>query len=149
MAAQRHDAELARIRAEVAAATDAERRRIERDLHDDVQQRLVALTMNLGIARELGSPAAAQAALDRSRDEALDIVAQVCALARGVYPPLLVDRGLDAALSGLTAAMPLPVRARVRLARRCPPGAEAVVDPPGGGTGLAGLAERVGALGGR
>jgi signal transduction histidine kinase len=119
---------LARSRAEVVAATDAERRRIERDLHDGAQQRLVSLAMNLGMARAnlADAPGPARQAIEQAHDEATQALAELRELVRGLHPAVLSDRGLDAALSGLAARAPLPVRLRVDLARRCSPSVEAV-----------------------
>src|SRR6267378_7175836 len=107
---------LARSRADLVAAADAERRRIERDLHDGAQQRLVSLAMNLGMARERfeSEPEPVRQAIAAAHDEA------VLALA------VLNDRGLDAALSGLAARAPLPVRLRVDVPGPASPGVEAV-----------------------
>jgi signal transduction histidine kinase len=119
---------LARSRAEIVAATDAERRRIERDLHDGTQQRLVSLAMHLGMARtsltDAGEPA--RQAIARAHDEAVAALAELREFVRGLHPAVLNDRGLDAALPGIVARAPLPVRLRVDLASRCSPSIEAV-----------------------
>jgi signal transduction histidine kinase len=120
---------LARSRADVVAATDAERRRIERDLHDGAQQRLVSLAMNLGMARATLTGEASEPvrkAIETAHDEATLALAELRDLVRGLHPPVLGDRGLDAALSGLAARAPLPVRLRVDVAPRCAPSIEAV-----------------------
>jgi signal transduction histidine kinase len=119
---------LTRSRAEVVAATDAERRRIERDLHDGAQQRLVSLAMNLGMARATLTdvPEPARRALAEAHDEAKLALAELRDLVRGLHPAVLNDRGLDAALSGLAARAPVPVRLRVGVAPRCSPTIEAV-----------------------
>jgi signal transduction histidine kinase len=124
----RRVAALARSRAEIVAATDAERRRIERDLHDGIQQRLVSLAMHLGMARaELtDAPGPARRAIEQAHDEATDALAELRRFVRGLHPAVLEDRGLDAALTGIAAQAPLPVRLRVAVADRCPPGIEAV-----------------------
>jgi signal transduction histidine kinase len=98
-------------RARVIAAADAERRRIERDLHDGAQQRLVALSLTLGMARgKLGSdPAQAQALVDEAHAEARAAVAELRDLARGIHPAVLTDRGLAAALAELATRSPVPV----------------------------------------
>jgi signal transduction histidine kinase len=103
---------LARSRASAVAAADAERRRIERDLHDGAQQRLVSLAMNLGIARETLTdlPEDARQAIASAHDEAVLALSEVREFIRGLHPAVLNDRGLDAALSGLAARAPLPVR---------------------------------------
>jgi signal transduction histidine kinase len=119
---------LARSRAEVVAATDAERRRIERDLHDGAQQRLVSLAMNLGMARAslTDAPEPARQAIEQAHDQATEALAELREFVRGLHPAVLNDRGLDAALSGLAARAPLPVRLRVDVAPRCSPSVEAV-----------------------
>ncbi|MFC8190998.1 sensor histidine kinase [Cellulomonas sp. NPDC057328] len=119
---------LSRSRADVVAATDAERRRIERDLHDGAQQRLVSLAMNLGMARAALTDASGPAgrAIEAAHDEAVQAVAELRELVRGLHPAVLDDRGLDAALSGIAARAPLPVRLTVAVAPRCSPVIEAI-----------------------
>src|SRR5215470_3147642 len=119
---------LARSRAEVVAAADAERRRIERDLHDGAQQRLVSLAMNLGMARErfADAPEPVRRAIADAHDEAVLALSELREFIRGLHPAVLNDRGLDAALSGLAARAPLPVRLRVDVPRPASPSVEAV-----------------------
>jgi signal transduction histidine kinase len=119
---------LARSRADIVAATDAERRRIERDLHDGTQQRLVSLAMNLGMARArlAGAPEPVLQAIADAHDEAMLALAELRDFIRGLHPAVLNDRGLDAALSGLAARAPLPVRLRVEVPRPAVPSVEAV-----------------------
>ena len=119
---------LARSRAEVVAATDAERRRIERDLHDGTQRRLVSLAMHLGMARAslTDVPEEVRQVIEQAHDEATEALAELRQLVRGLHPAVLDDRGLDAALSGIAANAPLPVRLRVDVADRCSPSIEAV-----------------------
>jgi signal transduction histidine kinase len=119
---------LSRSRAEIVAATDAERRRIERDLHDGAQQRLVSLAMNLGIARATLTdvPEPARRAIEEAHDEATQALAELREFVRGLHPAVLNDRGLDAALSGIAARSPVPVRLRVDVDRRCSPTIEAI-----------------------
>ena len=119
---------LARSRADLVAAADAERRRIERDLHDGAQQRLVSLAMNLGMARErfAEAPEPVRQAIAEAHDEALLALSELREFIRGLHPAVLNDRGLDAALSGLAARAPLPVRLRVDVPRPAAPGIEAV-----------------------
>jgi signal transduction histidine kinase len=108
-------------------AADAERRRLERDLHDGTQQRLVALAMNLGLARVQAQTAEqAHQALAEAHEDAKTALAELRNLVRGLHPAVLEDRGLDAALSGLAARMPIPVRLTVDLPRRPPATIEAV-----------------------
>ncbi|MCL2583950.1 MAG: histidine kinase [Streptosporangiales bacterium] len=115
-------------RAGVVDAADAERRRLERDLHDGTQQRLVSLAMNLGLARaRAGTLDEAQAAIAAAHEEAKTALAELRDLVRGLHPAVLEDRGLDAALSGITARMPIPVKLTVDdMARRPSPAIEAV-----------------------
>jgi signal transduction histidine kinase len=119
---------LARSRADIVAAADAERRRIERDLHDGAQQRLVSLAMNLGMARErfAGAPEPVRRAIAEAHDEAVLALSELREFIRGLHPAVLNDRGLDAALSGLAARAPLPVRLRVDVSRPASPSVEAV-----------------------
>jgi len=115
-------------RAGVVDAAEAERRRIERDLHDGAQQRLVALAMSLGLAREKldHDPAAARALIDEAHREAKNALVELRDLARGLHPPVLTDRGLTAAVAGLASRAPLPVEVDVRVERRCPPSIEGI-----------------------
>ena len=118
---------LTQTRAGVVDAADAERRRLERDLHDGTQQRLVSLAMNLGMARaQAMSAEEAQQAIVEAHEEAKAALAELRDLIRGLHPAVLEDRGLDAALSGVTARMPIPVRLTVDLPRRPAPVIEAV-----------------------
>jgi signal transduction histidine kinase len=119
---------LARSRAEIVAATDAERRRIERDLHDGTQRRLVSLAMQLGMARNslADAPEPVRQVIEQAHDEATEALAELRQLVRGLHPAVLDDRGLDAALSGIAANAPLPVRLRVDVPARCSPSIEAV-----------------------
>lgn len=107
---------LTQTRSEAVAAADAERRRIERDLHDGAQQRLVALGVELGVARRLAEkdPEAAAAAIELAHGEVKATLAELRDLVRGIHPAVLSDRGLDAALSALAARSPVPVQVDVR-----------------------------------
>ncbi len=121
--------ELEHSRAEVIDAAEAERRRIERDLHDGAQQRLVAMTMELARAQArfaAEDPAAARVLVDQAHAQALASLAELRSLVRGVHPPVLSDRGLDAALSGLAALCPVPVTVDVDMAGRPGPAVEAI-----------------------
>src|SRR5215211_1271065 len=178
--------------ARLVAAGDAARRRIERDLHDGAQQRLVSLSVTLNLARRHAEPGSRTAALlDSAVAELTAGLSELRELARGIHPPVLTERGLDPALEGLAARAPLPVTLSSPLGERLPPAVEAaayfvvmealtnvakyasataaevtvqrtdghvVIDvtddgvggaDPAGGSGLAGLADRVAALGGR
>jgi signal transduction histidine kinase len=119
---------LTESRARVVDAADAERRRIERDLHDGTQQHLVSLAMNLGMAKEKfeSDPEAARQLVADAHQQAKDSITELRYVIRGVYPAVLTDRGLDAALSALAARSPVPVRLQVDLPRRPNPTAEAI-----------------------
>ncbi|MEW2356842.1 sensor histidine kinase [Spirillospora sp. NPDC029432] len=125
---ERRVEDLAEKRAGVVDAADIERRRIERDLHDGAQQRLVSLAMNLGLARETltGVPDPAMRVIVEAHEEAKEALADMRALIRGLHPAVLEDRGLDAALSGVAARVPLPVRLRVDVPVRASSTVEAV-----------------------
>jgi signal transduction histidine kinase len=120
--------ELESSRAQVIDAAEAERRRIERDLHDGAQQRLVSLAMELGRAKaKFGSdPDAAAAIVGMAHEQAKEALAELRNLVRGVHPPVLTDRGLDPALSGLAALSPVPVTVRADLQDRLPAPVEAI-----------------------
>jgi signal transduction histidine kinase len=107
-------------RARVVDSAEAERRRIERDLHDGAQQRLVALAMNLGRAkaRYEDDPEGARTLLDEAHSEAKQALVELRNLARGIHPAVLTDRGLDAALSGLAARSPVPVTVEIDVGTR-------------------------------
>jgi signal transduction histidine kinase len=119
---------LSESRAGVVDAADAERRRIERDLHDGAQQRLVSLAMNLGMAREnlRDLPDEARKVIEEAHEEAKEALAEMRTLVRGLHPAVLEDRGLDAALSGIAARAPLPVGLSVDMSERASPTIEAV-----------------------
>jgi signal transduction histidine kinase len=113
---------LTRTRRGALDVQEAELRRIERDLHDGAQARLVALSMQLGRAEERleNDPEAAQ--LVRSaREEAGAAIAELRDLARGIAPPVLADRGLVAAVDALGKRSALPVTVDARVSRRLPP----------------------------
>ena len=111
--------QLTETRAGVVDAADAERRRLERDLHDGTQQRLVSLAINLGMARaQAGSAEEAKQAIAEAHEEAKAALAELRDLIRGLHPAVLEDRGLDAALSGIAARAPLPVRVQVAASGR-------------------------------
>ena len=113
-----------------AAAVDLaaeDRRRIERDLHDGVQQRLVSMAMDLGRAKEKmdTDPDRAKELVTEAHEEAKLAITEVRDLARGIHPAVLTDRGLDAALSSLAARSTVPVEVQVDVAERPPASAEA------------------------
>src|SRR4051812_43603155 len=117
---------LEETRAGMVAAADAERRRIERDLHDGAQQRLVALAMTLGRARASEDPAHTRRLVDEAHGEAKEALVELRNLARGIPPAVLTDRGLDAAVPALAARCPVPVAVDVDLPRRAGAGTEAI-----------------------
>jgi signal transduction histidine kinase len=120
---------LRRSRARLTAGAERERRRIERDLHDGAQQRLVALRIELELAEELVRRDPALGAdrlreLEQEVDEALE---ELRTLAHGVYPPLLADRGLPEALRAATARSRLTTELRAHQVGRYPPEVESAV----------------------
>ncbi|MDO9396311.1 MAG: histidine kinase [Herbiconiux sp.] len=106
-----------------------ERQRIERDLHDGVQPRLVAVAMTLGMARSKldSDPAAARELLDEAHRETKESITELRHLARGIHPAVLSDRGLDAALSAVAEHCTVPTSVRVDLRERPGKEAEAVI----------------------
>ncbi len=185
--------DLTRTRAAAADVQAAELHRIERDLHDGAQARLVAVTMELGRARERldDDPELARELVASAHREAAAAIVELRELVAGIYPSVLADRGLDAAVSSVAAASSVPVQVHVSLPGRLPAAAEVAAyfvvaeaianvgkhsnashaeirialadetlvveiedDGSGGadlgnGSGLKGLADRVGALDGR
>src|SRR5689334_14198526 len=120
--------EVEKSRERVVDAAEAERVRIERDLHDGAQQRLVALAMDLGRAKAkfADDPAAAAGLVDQAHAQAKEALTELRNLVRGVHPPVLTERGLDAALSGLAALCPVPVEVHVDVPVRPRAAVEAV-----------------------
>jgi signal transduction histidine kinase len=127
-ALQARVSELEVSRERVVDAAEAERRRIERDLHDGAQQRLVAVAMELGRAKAkfADDVEAAAELVDQAHAEAKAALVELRDLVRGVHPPVLTDRGLDAALSGLAVRCPVPVELHVDVPVRPRPAVEAV-----------------------
>ena len=118
--------EVARSRARLVDAFEVERRRIERDLHDGAQQRLLALSMQLGLARlELAPSSPAAEPVARAHELAKEALAELRELIRGVHPKILADRGLHAALREVADRAPLPVDVEAALPQRLPGGVEA------------------------
>ena len=107
-------------------AQDAELRRIERDLHDGAQARLVALGMSLGLAEQklASDPEGAQQLVTEARIGIGEALQELRDLARGIHPPVLADRGLGAALATLADRSALPVTVSVALEERLPPAVE-------------------------
>ncbi|MET9321021.1 sensor domain-containing protein [Streptomyces sp. NPDC003038] len=189
---ERRIAELESDRGVVVDTAAADLRRIERDLHDGAQARLVALAMGLGLAKEklLEDPQGAAAMVDEAHGEVKIALQELRDLARGIHPAVLTDRGLDAALSSVASRCVVPVKVAVDLPARPAEAIEGIAyfvvsellqnvskhagarvagvevwragarllirvsdDGRGGarmsgGTGLAGLAERLGAVDG-
>ncbi|MEF3120709.1 sensor histidine kinase [Kocuria flava] len=147
-------AELRRRAAEAAAARETavrgartERSRIERDLHDGVQPQLVAVAMNLSMARRRidDDPAAAKELIAEAHATTKAAIAELRRLARGFHPAVLEDRGLDAALSAVAAQSPVPVAVDVRVPRLAPETEAAVYFAVA--EGLANVVKHAGATG--
>ncbi|TXS56393.1 sensor histidine kinase [Streptomyces sp. t39] len=117
---ERRVAELESDRGVVVDTAAADLRRIERDLHDGAQARLVALAMGLGLAKEklLEDPEAAAAMVDEAHGEVKLALQELRDLARGIHPAVLTDRGLDAALSAVASRCTAPVQVTVDLEER-------------------------------
>ncbi|MFE7133426.1 sensor histidine kinase [Streptomyces sp. NPDC057638] len=117
---ERRIAELESDRGVVVDTAAADLRRIERDLHDGAQARLVALAMGLGLAKEklLEDPDAAAAMVDEAHGEIKLALQELRDLARGIHPAVLTDRGLDAALSSIASRCTAPVKVQVELTER-------------------------------
>jgi signal transduction histidine kinase len=116
-------------RQRLVAAADEARRRLERNLHDGAQQQLVALKITLQLARQAvaDSPGEAAELLAQTEREAQDALEELRDLARGIYPPLLADLGLPAALAAQAHKAPLPVTVQAPGIARYPQEAEAAV----------------------
>lgn len=116
-------------RTQAMNAAEIERTRIERDLHDGVQPRLVAVAMTLGMAkRKLRTdPDAAERLIDEAHASTKTAVTELRQLVRGIHPAVLQDRGLDAALSALVGRSAIPVEIQVDLHRRYPSQVEAAM----------------------
>ena len=116
--------ELRESRARIVEAADAERRRLERDLHDGAQQRLVALALTLRMARAKASGEAAEM-LDGAAAELAQATGELRELARGIHPAVLTDRGLAPAVEALAARASVPVEVEGVPTERLPAGVEA------------------------
>lgn len=116
-------------RAGAVRAAEVERARIERDLHDGVQPRLVSIGMTLGLAQTKidDDPEAAKALVAEAHASTKSAITELRQLARGIHASVLEDRGLDAALSALASRSHIPVTLDVRLPRRCGRAAEEAV----------------------
>jgi signal transduction histidine kinase len=121
--------ELARSRGRIAVAAAHERARIERDLHDGAQQRLIALRIKLSVVEELlSTDREAGARVVRELGPELDLaIEELRALAHGIFPSALADHGLEAALRGLATTSPMPVSVTARQLRRRTPEIESAL----------------------
>jgi PAS domain S-box-containing protein len=119
--------ELRASRARIVEAADAARRKIERDLHDGAQQRLVAMALDVRVAkaRLAKDPDSAAAFLDKLGDELAQASAELRELARGIHPAVLTERGLAPAVEMLAARAPVPVEVVAMPGERLPPVVEA------------------------
>ncbi|HSZ70752.1 MAG TPA: sensor histidine kinase [Solirubrobacteraceae bacterium] len=122
-------AELQASRSRIVQAGYEQRRRLERDLHDGAQQRLMALGIDLRMVRERieHDPQGAAELLDESLHELNEATAELRELARGIHPAVLTTRGLHAALKGLASRSPVPVELLQTPADRLPPSVESAV----------------------
>ncbi|MEU2928437.1 sensor domain-containing protein [Streptomyces sp. NPDC007251] len=120
--------ELESDRGVVVDTAAADLRRIERDLHDGAQARLVSLAMDLGLAKEKLSedPQAAARMVEEAHGEVKTALQELRDLARGIHPAVLTDRGLDAALSAVASRCTVPVRVDVDLPARPAPAIEGI-----------------------
>ena len=114
--------QLAASRADTVDSQAGELRRIERDLHDGAQARLVSLGMSLGLAEQLlhEDPQAVQRLLVEARESTAGALTELRDLVRGIHPPVLADRGLDGALQALALVNPIPTTVVTRLPGRLP-----------------------------
>lgn len=121
-------AHLQASRGRAVDAAEAERRRIERDLHDGAQQQLLAVAMDIGRARTKldNDPEAARALIEQAHTGARAAISELRDLARGIYPAILTDRGLSSALSALAARSPVPVSIQADLPERPPAVVESI-----------------------
>jgi signal transduction histidine kinase len=121
--------DLRESRARIVASGDAERRRVERNLHDGAQQNLVALAVNLRLARDIlaEDPDAAGEMLDEIAGEVKRTIQELRELAHGIYPPLLADSGLGEALRAAASRSPLPVSVAADEIGRYSPDIEAAI----------------------
>ena len=121
--------ELSASRAETVDTQAAEIRRIERDLHDGAQARLVALSMNLGLAEQMADkdPSLSRDLIAESRQSATIALADLRGLVRGIHPPVLADRGLVGGLQALALTAPMEVDVDVQLVGRAPAPVESAV----------------------
>jgi signal transduction histidine kinase len=109
-------------------SAESERRRIERDLHDGLQPKLVSLALELGLAKARfeRDPDSAWSLINQAHEEAKTAIEDLRGLVRGIHPSVLDERGLDAAFSALVASCAVPVRVEVSLSKRLDQAVEAV-----------------------
>ncbi|MGN9841977.1 histidine kinase [Nonomuraea sp. H19] len=119
--------ELAASRAAVVDASAAELRRIERDLHDGAQAKLIAIRMNLGLARGCRDPGEMLQMIDEAREVAGQALTELRDLVRGIHPPVLADRGLAGAIEAAALLCPTPVEVDIDLPGRLQPPVESAV----------------------
>jgi signal transduction histidine kinase len=114
--------ELRASRVRIVAAGDAERRKLERNLHDGAQQHLVALAVKLRLAKDavVDDPEDAESMIDEVRNDLQDAIADLRALAHGIFPPLLMSGGLAEALPAAAARAELPITVNVKVDRHAP-----------------------------
>lgn len=126
---ERRVEQLAETRADLADDAAAELRRVERDLHDGVQARLVALSLGLGLADATfdSDPDAARRMVGEARETAGAAIDELRAVVRGIHPPVLAERGLVGAVQALSLGLALPVRVDARLTGRPSPPVESAV----------------------
>jgi signal transduction histidine kinase len=127
IANERAQAELRASRARIVSAADETRRRLERNLHDGAQQRLVSLSVQLRLAKAKlpDAPGEASELLDQAAEELAQALAELRDLARGLHPAMLTERGLGPALDALAKRMPLPVSVAYGIDGRLPAPVEA------------------------
>ena len=126
---ERRVAEVTTTRTESLDHSAAEIRRIERDLHDGAQARIVSLGMNLGLAEQLvgSDPDAATALLREARESTVTALEDIRSVVRGIHPPVLADRGLLGAVEALTMSLALPITVTDQLPGRAPAPIESAV----------------------
>jgi PAS domain S-box-containing protein len=126
---KRDEDEIRRSRARLVATADAERRRLERNLHDGAQQRLVTLSLALRLVEQMlqRDPKTATDILHEASNELAEALKELRELARGLHPAVLTDRGLGPALEALAERSTMPVELRVELDGRLPTGVEVAI----------------------
>ncbi len=117
--------ELRDSRARIVEVSDAERRRLERNLHDGAQQQLVALALQLRLARGKTTDPEGAKLLDGAMEQLDQALSELRELARGIHPAILSDRGLDAAVKSLAERQPLPTEIEFTVGRKLDPTVEA------------------------